>query len=244
MRQLDTYTKSPTESLIKVVLLSQNNDYYINVFKKTEQTISVIFYVLSYAEESRRSAVLVESLVTRTQLLYETVLASLSWPEPGVEERLLSLQQALRAVDGTLRIVTAARVLSPVVVAPIEAELDLIMRYIRNHYLLASPTPFSPTVNATPRPRPRTTPPRQNRPVIPAGDISSDAHLVYAALTDRASRIKTVLEAKPEATIKDISEIITDVSEKTIQRELNSLIEKGQVVRQGERRWSKYSLRV
>jgi predicted transcriptional regulator len=82
----------------------------------------------------------------------------------------------------------------------------------------------------------------QTRITIPAGDISSDAHLVYSQLTDRGERIKTVLEAKPEATIKDISEIITDVSEKTIQRELNSLIEKGQVMRQGERRWSRYSI--
>jgi len=54
--------------------------------------------------------------------------------------------------------------------------------------------------------------------------------MVYSQLTDRAERIKTVLEAKPQATIKDVSEIITDVSEKTIQRELNSLIEKGQIV--------------
>lgn len=83
---------------------------------------------------------------------------------------------------------------------------------------------------------------RQRRVNIPAGDISTDAYLVYSQLTDRAERIKTVLEAKPQATIKDIAEVITDVSEKTIQRELNSLIEKGQVVREGERRWSKYSV--
>ena len=73
-------------------------------------------------------------------------------------------------------------------------------------------------------------------------DLSTDAHLVYSQLVDRGARIKTVLEAVPEATIKDIAEVITDVSEKTIQRELNSLIEKGQVVREGERRWSKYSI--
>jgi len=46
---------------------------------------------------------------------------------------------------------------------------------------------------------------------IPAGDISTDAYLVYSQLTDRAERIKTVLEAKPQATIKDIAEVITDV---------------------------------
>jgi predicted HTH transcriptional regulator len=86
-------------------------------------------------------------------------------------------------------------------------------------------------------------PARRKSVQIPTNDISSDAYFVYSQMTDRAERIKTVLEAKPQATIKDISEIITDVSEKTIQRELNSLIEKGQVIREGERRWSKYSVR-
>jgi DeoR/GlpR family transcriptional regulator of sugar metabolism len=72
--------------------------------------------------------------------------------------------------------------------------------------------------------------------------MSSDAILVYSDLGERTTRIKTVLEAKPEATIKDLTDIITDVSAKTIQRDLNSLIERGEVIRQGERRWSKYSL--
>jgi DeoR/GlpR family transcriptional regulator of sugar metabolism len=73
-------------------------------------------------------------------------------------------------------------------------------------------------------------------------DLSSDAILVYSELNDRTSRIRTVLDAKPNATIKDLSEIITDVSSKTIQRDLNSLIESGEVIRQGERRWSTYSV--
>jgi predicted HTH transcriptional regulator len=90
--------------------------------------------------------------------------------------------------------------------------------------------------------KPKSTTTRAKRVRIPEGDISSDAYLVYSQLTDRAERIKTVLEAKPQASIKDIAEVITDVSEKTIQRELNSLIEKGQVIREGERRWSKYSV--
>jgi DeoR/GlpR family transcriptional regulator of sugar metabolism len=66
---------------------------------------------------------------------------------------------------------------------------------------------------------------------------------VYSALSDRTTRIKTVLEAKPNATIKDLKDIITDVSSKTIQRDLNSLIESGEVIREGERRWSTYSLK-
>jgi DNA-binding transcriptional ArsR family regulator len=127
------------------------------------------------------------------------------------------------------------------------------MRYVNHHYLakqgisveeLLINDEASPTAKKSPKSgvsanRPAT---RQKRVNIPAGDISTDAYLVYSQMTDRAERIKTVLEAKPNATIKDIAEVITDVSEKTIQRELNSLIEKGQVIREGERRWSRYSV--
>jgi predicted HTH transcriptional regulator len=124
------------------------------------------------------------------------------------------------------------------------------MRYLNNHYLskrgislntlLATDETASGTSSITKTPR--KSPQRQKRVNIPSGDISTDAYLVYSQMTDRAERIKTVLEAKPQATVKDIAEVITDVSEKTIQRELNSLIEKGQVIREGERRWSRYSV--
>jgi predicted HTH transcriptional regulator len=132
-------------------------------------------------------------------------------------------------------------------------QLDGIHRYINNHYIKQPPVTIADltetvvertntSTGSSPskkRPAPQK---RAQRVQIPAGDISTDAYLVYSQLSDRGERIKTVLEAKPQATIKDIAEVITDVSEKTIQRELNSLIEKGQVIREGERRWSKYSV--
>ena len=51
-----------------------------------------------------------------------------------------------------------------------------------------------------------------------------------------------ILEAKGQASMKDIATIISDVSEKTIQRELNAMIEDNIIKRQGERRWSVYSV--
>ncbi len=46
-----------------------------------------------------------------------------------------------------------------------------------------------------------------------------------------------------EFTIKDISYEVSDCSEKTIQRELISLVADGVLEKQGERRWSRYSLK-
>lgn len=60
--------------------------------------------------------------------------------------------------------------------------------------------------------------------------------------SDRQETILGIIRKKKELTIKDIAEVIKDVSEKTIQRELNSFIIAGVLKRTGVRRWSKYSL--
>ncbi len=60
--------------------------------------------------------------------------------------------------------------------------------------------------------------------------------------SDRKDKIMDIIKKKEEVTIKDISSLITDCSEKTIQRELNDLLNQGLLKKTGERRWSKYSL--
>lgn len=230
--------------------LSANNEYYSNVFKKTERTVSVVFYILSYIERNNQTEFHIKVMSDKAMLVHEASLATLALYEHEAREKMFPFQQALVALEGAFRIANAARVLTDDVLHLLLAEVDLVQRYLRNHFAgelptsireyqarIASPGTASVSTSAT-----RTSTPRSQRSNIPRGDISSDAHMVYSQLVDRGARIKTVLEAKPAATIKDIAEVITDVSEKTIQRELNSLIEKGQVIRQGERRWSKYSI--
>ena len=61
-------------------------------------------------------------------------------------------------------------------------------------------------------------------------------------IKDRREAIMSVIKNKQKASIKDIATLVRGVSEKTIQRELSALIESGIVTKQGERRWSIYSL--
>jgi hypothetical protein len=60
--------------------------------------------------------------------------------------------------------------------------------------------------------------------------------------SQRQDSIVAVLKVQSKVTIKDFSKVIKDCSEKTIQRELIDLVEKGVVKKEGERRWSRYSL--
>ena len=58
----------------------------------------------------------------------------------------------------------------------------------------------------------------------------------------RREAILDVLRSKGPSYIKDISTVIIDVSEKTIQRELSSLVSEGVIEKNGDRRWTTYSL--
>lgn len=57
---------------------------------------------------------------------------------------------------------------------------------------------------------------------------------------DRRNQILGIIRDKGNITIKDISTIIKDCSEKTIQRELVALLASGKIKKTGERRWSRY----
>ncbi|MFC1802122.1 winged helix-turn-helix domain-containing protein [Patescibacteria group bacterium] len=62
------------------------------------------------------------------------------------------------------------------------------------------------------------------------------------AKNSREFKILKIIKDREDVSIKDISKIIDECSEKTIQRQLNTLLKKGVLKKEGERRWSKYSL--
>jgi predicted transcriptional regulator len=73
--------------------------------------------------------------------------------------------------------------------------------------------------------------------------ISKGQVVVQQKKSQRQEVITTILKGQSNLTIKDFSKVIKDCSEKTIQRELLELVEKGIIKKEGERRWSRYSLK-
>lgn len=63
-------------------------------------------------------------------------------------------------------------------------------------------------------------------------------------LEDRSSKIMDLAKKMDWFGIKDISLSLKNVSEKTIQRDLLQMVEKGVLEKSGERRWSRYKLAV
>lgn len=233
-------------SLISVGVLSASEDFYNNVFKKTERIIAAAFYLVGHLESSKTYTTFKSLLEDQSLTLHQANLKSLEIRQ-GDAPALVPLQAALVALDSTLTIMSGARIFSGALLVGLSDEIDQVLRYLKHHVMTGSVdisiSPRKGIEGKGSRPSTPAAPrPRRIRPTIPKNDMSSEAVLVYSDLGDRTTRIKTVLEAKPDATIKDLTDIITDVSAKTIQRDLNMLIERGDVIRHGERRWSTYSL--
>ncbi|MEK7462390.1 MAG: hypothetical protein AAB618_02340 [Patescibacteria group bacterium] len=246
------------DTYVELKRLSTDSEYFNNVFKRVEKVISVILYVLSHTEVRENDLDSMSYIKDTALSVHEVSLSALRLPTGNALLGLVELQHELTCLLSTLRLGEASGLIPKNISVLVYEQIDLAQRYIHNHYVGAVGNGISLAAHTSLGEKPLArklgttfearhydsqTQPRKKPVRIPKGDISSDAYMIYSQLTDRAERIKTVLEAKPQATIKDITEIITDVSEKTIQRELNSLIEKGQVIREGERRWSKYSTR-
>ncbi len=72
--------------------------------------------------------------------------------------------------------------------------------------------------------------------------VLKDFGTVLIKKNSRQSTIIAILKRKKEVMIKDISPIISGYSEKTIQRELLTMVKAGVLKKVGEKRWSRYSL--
>ena len=208
------------DTAVEIKRLANEKDYFVNVFKRTEKIISVIFYILSHTTQSDKNQRQVDALKDRALATHEASLATLRLEAHQVATQLPLFQFNLVDLESTLRLAEATDIIPSNLTQLLYEQLDGVQRYLQNHYQADTkidfnqqPSLHTASVTKAPRALQTTNTPtvRKKSVRIPAGDISTDAYMVYSQLTDRAARIRTVLEAKPQATIKDIAEIITDV---------------------------------
>ncbi|MFT7507652.1 MAG: hypothetical protein ACI92I_000816 [Acidimicrobiales bacterium] len=223
--------------------LVNNDDYYRHIFKKTEKIISVVFYILNNTDAGKKSETHISNIAGKAHFAHENALRTLEVKLANSREVLEQFAQALIALDSTLRIATAGSILTEDVLYVVTGEIDAVLRslspYISNEVTMSAML-STQVSQASSRQHGATSPGTTS--IRKSTQKVSSSHVQASASPDRRTRIQTIIEAKGEATIKDISEIVTDCSEKTVQRELNAMIEGNLIKRHGERRWSKYSL--
>lgn len=229
-----------TEDIIKATQtterLIQDDNYYKYIFKKTERIVSVVFYITQGLNDTARAQRHIDDIEQAARQLHDAVLASLQTRAHVAEDAVRETAHALVVLESKLRVAQIAGLLTNELLSVLTNETDAVLRgaakYMGEEPILlareAVPTPARKTVSA-----------RAPRPAIQS-EVSQPTPISSDPAGGRQARIKAVIETQGEVSIKDLSAIITDVSEKTIQRELNDMIESNLIRRVGERRWSKY----
>lgn len=224
-------------------LLINNEHYYKFIFKKTERIVCTILFVLESEHNKGQSNRYYERVAECAHDLLDTVIASLSTPLDRAADDARNIIHRVVALESALHIAVATKVIAPDVAEAFFAELEGVRRSLRQYiHTTDDRARFIGSLDGTQSPA---EPAHKRTPSASSTQSSSAPRKVEhntGARTARREAIIAVLSDKGEASIKDVAEVIRDASEKTIQRELNVLIKDNIVKREGERRWSRYSI--
>lgn len=229
-------TKETFSRTDKETLMLENNEYYKYIFKKTEKIVCAVFYILRSSSYNGQNDRVIADLESTTETLLSVSLESLRGTSRSIEADANNLRHALVRLESKLRLTHAARLLETVHLEVFLHEIDSLQRSLKKYTEQAPTNPFAD--DGRPFELVRERKPLRSRNEAVLGSIAGSA----VQGPSRRERILNVLRDKVEASIKDITGTITDCSEKTIQRELIGLIKDNIVLREGERRWSKYKL--
>jgi DNA-binding transcriptional ArsR family regulator len=201
----------------------------VYIYKKAERLASALYLIAPAFRDS-------VSLKSRAEDIGLMLMAAASLPPRELRE---ALSGQLLALSSVLSMARAGGLLSPM-------NVDLILHEV--HALLAEVASYEePQLTLMEAPTLATLAKHTSSERIPAAPLVGkaprrprEAH--QGQITSRQDTILSLIKEKGTVSIKDISLIVRGVSEKTIQRELQALVETGRVSKRGQRRWSTYSL--
>jgi len=216
--------------------------YYKYIFKKTEKIVAAVFFIISKRQNIPQDNVVRADLERRAKDTHSVALSLLNLEPEAAAYGMQTLLHSLVSLDSILRIFAAMGGISEENLATVCAEIENVQRSMRRYLGDMAYVIDRREESAGKRVAARPSTPRASsdaEPLTPS-PLSVGSAGGGADTTDRAERILSVIRDTDGAGIKDIAQVVSDVSEKTIQRELLSLMEKDLVRREGERRWSRY----
>lgn len=248
---------------IKIVKKRGNYDLYLTFFsKKVEKIVSAVYLITEhfYKEESLKWQLRKKGL----QLLSDTM--SLSKINLSRRARVLSnIEKTILEMISFLEVSLVAKTITAVNIEIFKRELDLLIDFINNNLneieqkdssflkedffkVKGGDLQLKNVFN--------------KKELLSKGQdkghfISSKQSFItgitnktkgqnISNLEKRQTRKEQILKLfnkGQKLTIKDISRVIDNCGEKTIQRELQIMMKKGSIKKEGERRWSRYSLK-
>ncbi len=154
-----------------------------------------------------------------------------------------ALARELLALSSILGVARASGMLSIMNVELISREAQLLLQEVAAYeepriFLEDAPT-LAQMMKHAPLSAPAHPPARARSA---SARIPHKGQIKDSGTSNRQETILSVIKDKKNAGIKDISTRLPQLSEKTIQRELQALVGQGIVRKSGERRWSTYSI--
>lgn len=216
--------------------LLNDSNYFKYIFKKTEKIACAVFYILRQENITDSDVTLINDIRTAAKRLLNTSLASLRAVPRAVGVQALELKFRVLELEAELRVAHASNLITLDTLNVFLTETDAVLRSLKQYIQRESSYSLQGGVHTPELPDRRSRSAQTRTKTSATGEQKT-----VETQESRRERILALLKDKGEASIKDISEVITDCSEKTIQRDLNSLIKDSLVKREGERRWSKYS---
>lgn len=220
---------------------------FSNVFDKDIRRV----YIYKKVERLARAIHLINPAFGQSGALKERAeLVAVALVDAAVlppREARSALSRELLALSSLLSLARTSGTLSPMNADLIAREAHLLLEEVASYEEPRVALGETPSLAEISKATPRKTMPRVllKPRAGPAERASEDkGHLsdIPQIKSSRREAVLDVLKSKGSAYIKDISGVIRDVSEKTIQRELQGLVTEGRVKKEGERRWTKYSL--
>jgi len=221
---------------IRSDILLNNDEYFKYIFKKTEKIVCAVFYTTRSIEDLGKKDSVVTLVEDKSITVMTTSEAALTVPLHERTKVLEQLRANLVSLESSLTLLVVSRLMKEDLLEVFKHELGMLHRSLREYVTEYPRHPFSVTTEVSQRPDRKRIAPRRE------GGDDTKHEIAATATLGRRERILGIIRDKGQVTIKDVSTAITDVSEKTIQRELMSLINEGIIAKEGERRWSRYSI--
>jgi len=249
---------------LDVNLLFSGDSYGLFLFKKTERIVTAIYLLTGLMPDKEPMKERLRTLATE---MLENVLGMSErvWGEETYQKNLLN---AVYEVSTLFDIAENAKMLSKMNHEIINTELGKLANFLITsssnyssakiafeHNLFDGNYNFVPEQNYQAKSDPQETETDFSKGQKDIKDNSKSNVLnkmsvikipkTEKVIKDKSNRqeiIVSMLKDGAKLNIKDIAKNIKNCSEKTIQRELISMVAKGVLKKEGERRWSKYFL--
>lgn len=158
----------------------------------------------------------------------------------------IALSRELLALSSMLGIVRTGGLLSMMNADLVAREAQMLLQEVAAYEEPRLQLEESPTLSSIASIAKQALPRESKVSATPRADkghlIKNIEDILDSRIKDRRETVMSVIRSKGTVGIKDISTLVLGVSEKTIQRELSALVALGALKKQGERRWSTYSL--